>query len=215
MRRDTINMPLTKYNQLVLDKSVEDEVDVECFDYPFLLNAFVSMNYTENESETGSLLPRLAGRDVSTLLDDPIKLGWLKSIRVLNNVLEFILRLKHRTFHTVQEDTCIICEPEGRDRDRRNNTENSKHILYKYETQVVKSTLSKTQLEQYIEVDGILYFLGRLTKENPFRFKDLDAAPFLDTHEFAGPVPVYLIDSPIVYSLVVYIHLLRSRQILG
>ena len=94
MRRDTINMPLTKYNQLVLDKSVEDEVDVECFDYPFLLNAFVSMNYTENESETGSLLPRLAGRDVSTLLDDPIKLGWLKSIRVLNNVLEFITKIE-------------------------------------------------------------------------------------------------------------------------
>ena len=104
MRRDTVSMPLTRYDQLVVDKSVEDKVDLEYFDEPFLLNAFLSMHY----AETGSLLPRSAGRDVSTLLVDPISLVWLKSIHVMNNILEFILKLKHRTFHTVQEDTCIL-----------------------------------------------------------------------------------------------------------
>ena len=76
------------------------------------------------------MLPRSARRDVSTLLVDPINLGWLKSIRVMNNILEFILRLKHRPFHTVQEDMCILCKPEGTDRDRRKNTENSKNVFY-------------------------------------------------------------------------------------
>ena len=56
------------------------------------------MHYTENESETGSLLPSPAGRDVSTLLVDPISLGWLKSICVMNNILEFILKLKSVCF---------------------------------------------------------------------------------------------------------------------
>ena len=66
--------------------------------------------------------------------------------------------------------------------------------LYKYKTRVVKSTLSKKQLDKYTEVDGVLYFLGRLSKDNPFTFRDLDSVPFLDTHLFAGPVPVCLVD---------------------
>jgi len=90
--------------------------------------------------------------------------------------------------------------------DYRDCTKQAKNYIFKYETQVALKSLSPKQLKKYPLRDGILYFFGRLSKDNPFKFKDLDNIPFLDSHEISGPLPIMLIDSPFLYSMIMYIH---------
>ena len=57
MRRDTVSMLLTRYDQLVVGKSVEDEVDLECFDEPFLLNALYVQKMNQNQAHCSLVRP--------------------------------------------------------------------------------------------------------------------------------------------------------------
>jgi len=82
--------------------------------------------------------------------------------------------------------------------------------LYRGETKVIKLTLSSKSISKFKERDEILYFHGRLTPENPFRFANLDNIPILDVHEFSGPLPVVLGSSPLLYALILDIHCQRS-----
>ena len=66
----------------------------------------------------------------------------------------------------------------------------------------MKSSVSWKHREKYTGVDEILYFRGRLSPENPFCFEDLYNISVLDAQKIAGPVPVYLVNSPIVYAFV-------------
>ena len=59
------------------------------------------------------------------------------------------------------------------------------------------------QLEQFTESKGILFFRRRVVKENPFRFKDIVQIPFIDAPKITGTFPVLLVDSPVLYSLVI------------
>ena len=46
-----------------------------------------------------------------------------------------------------------------------------------------------------------IYFQGLQKKTH-----DLENIPFLDVHEFTGKVPVFLVDSPILYAYILAIH---------
>ena len=62
------------------------------------------------------------------------------------------------------------------------------------------------QIQEYDEIDGILFYQGRIAPENQLKTQDLDGCKFLDFMEISQPVPVVLEDSPILYSYIMWIH---------
>ena len=141
------------------------------------------------------------------MIIDPIALGWMKSLRILSVVKAYPHIIVHEKLDhkTSFSEECIPClypiTPDYRDCMKQ-----AKDYIFKYKTQVALKSLSSKQLKKYNLRDGILYFSGRLSKDNPFKFKDLDNIPFLDSHEISGPLPIMLSDSPFLYSMIMYIH---------
>ena len=62
------------------------------------------------------------------------------------------------------------------------------------------------QIQEFEEIDGILFYQGRIAAENQLRTQDLDGCKFLDFMEFGQPVPVVLEDFPVLYSYIMWIH---------
>ena len=90
--------------------------------------------------------------------------------------------------------------------DPRNSPREVKQVFFKYESRVIYLSLKPNQISRFVKDDGIYYFHGRISKEKPFKFKDLNIIPFLDAPKMSGPTLVLLVDSPILYALVVDIH---------
>ena len=146
------------------------------------------------------------GRGSVELIVDVVANGWFRSLRILNYVLAFVEKIRHKRSHKTIVANCEICT-RGEVWEVRHMEEKSVKVLCRYETAVIKKTLKPQQVQRYQEVDEILYFFGRLTREAPFRTVDLDQVPFLDTHEFVGQIPVLLGDSPVLYSYLMAVHL--------
>ena len=154
-----------------------------------------------------SLSPASGGRGAVELIVDVVSKGWFRSLRILNIVLAFIEKLKHKIYHMIPTEQCEVCIRGEPNWEIRHMEKKATEALYRYETAVAKKTLKPHQIKKFQEIDGILYFFGRLTKEAPFKTEDLDQVPFLDTHEFSGQIPIVLLDSPILYSYLMAIHL--------
>ena len=127
-----------------------------------------------------------------------------KTIRILNIVLKFKECITHKTFHGYSVVDCRRCQETER-KDPRENHQKSKDILFKNESKLITETLSSKRLSKFMEKEGILYFRSRVSNENPFKFKDLDRIPFFDAKIIRNPLPVVLNDSPLLYSLVIFI----------
>ena len=78
--------------------------------------------------------------------------------------------------------------------------------MFRNETKVIKESLRSEQIQEYEEVEGILYYQGRIAPENQLKTQDLDGCKFFDFTEIGQPVPVILEDSPIFYSYIIWIH---------
>ena len=72
---------------------------------------------------------------------------------------------------------------------------------------MIKLSLKPEQLQKYSDQDGILYYVSRLSEDNPFCERDLDGVPFMDIHQIVGQFPVVLVDSPVAYAYVMKVHL--------
>ena len=203
MKDHSENFPISKYTDLKVDKSSLQEIQVECFSDPLYPTTLQVHGLIKDHKTTFVTAP---GRFKYQIILDPITFGWNRTIRIISAVLAFPQVLIHRKNHkSLMDSECRLCS-DLKDPDYRDNIQLAKDVLFRYETNVIKESLAPKQLVKYKETEGILYFTGRLTKDNPFTFVDLDKIPFLDTHEFSGPIPVVLVDSPIVYSLIMQIH---------
>ena len=203
MKVDLKDMNLVSYDMLSLDKKAQDEIQTECFSEPFLPeyeNIEINMNY-----HIPSFYAAKVGRGWEDDIIDPIRLGWKRTLRVLNIVINFKNSLKHKTFHKSPVQGCMRCtRPEIPD--PRLNHQESKDILFRVESKRVRRVLKPKELNKFTCKEGILYYQSRIAKENPFKFKDLDMNPFIDKYEMKPYLPVVLKDSPVLYSLVVTIH---------
>ena len=200
MKLDTENMPVKKYSDLTVTMAIEDQVSAECFDQLLLDTPISTHTLFRLHPDTTCASSVAAGRGVLSLIIDPIYFGWFKTLRILKLVIKFTKIIQHRKHQTSKNKSCHICNNEElKDWD-------AEQVLFKYETQVVKATMKPEKLKAFKEQEGILYHQGRITSKNPFRIKDLDQVPFLDIHEFPGKVPVVLVDSPVLYSLLLAIH---------
>ena len=78
--------------------------------------------------------------------------------------------------------------------------------MFRIETSIIKDTVKPEKLLQYDELDGVLYYQGRLAKEYQFRMRDLDQVSFIDAPEIGNLVPVVSKDLPVLYAYLMYIH---------
>ena len=200
MKLEFKNMPLISYDMLSLDKKSQDEVQTECFSEPFLPESQeIKINFVLNNPV---FYLAVAGRGWDELMIDPIRFGWQKTLRILNIVLKFRSVLKHRTCHKYSVQECEICTP-VKIPDPRNNHQESKNTLFRFESKRLSKSLGKKQLEKFTWNQGILYYQSRISEENPFKFKDLDMVPFIDAHVVKPYLHVVQKDYPVLYSLVI------------
>ena len=150
----------------------------------------------------------------SQALVNVIKVGWLKSLRILTIVLKFIayrIHSVHQAKGIEFKDTCEECKAQKETNGVKEETDKiymkrAKDYLFRTETKRIKSILPKKKLEKFTEQDGILYSEGRLTEESPFKQSDLGFEVFFDNTEIKSMLPVVLADSDIFFAHVVYIH---------
>ena len=134
---------------------------------------------------------------------DLIGLGWFRALRVLANVLQYKDKLIHKALcKKGRSAKCQLCKEEIEE----SYEKKAEQVIFRHETEMIKQALTKSKLAKYTESKGILMRTGRLAQENPFRFRDLDAVPFLDAADITGPVPVVMAESDIYFSFLMAIH---------
>ena len=190
MRLDTNKMPLKQYSDLTVTPIIENEIDAECFDNLLSPTAFHQLFV--QYSEPIFVAAVTTGRVNYELIVDPIRFGWFRALRIVKYVLKFVQKLKTKYILTTTPIDIQDCDAEN--------------VFIRYESAVIRDTLKPGTLQNFRDQDGIIYFQGRITEENPFRTHDLGKIPFLDVHEFTGKVPVLLVDSPILYAYILAIH---------
>ena len=200
MRLATENMPIKRYSDLTVTPDIEELVKSECFDQLLLDSPISTHTLFRLHADTVVISAAAAGRGCRSLLIDPVYFGWFRTLRILKTVLKFIKAIRHKSHKSFKLNSChLCCEEQIADWE-------AEQILVRYESDVIKGSLKLEQRKMYTEVDGILYYQGRITAENPFKTMDLDEVPFLDTNEFSGKVPVVLVDSPVLYSYLMAVH---------
>ena len=205
MNQDFSSFPISKYHDLTISRTENDNIMDECFIEPFRFDPNISSIHSITIGLDKIKFKKSEGRENFSLIVDPVSWGWLRSLRIMSLIIAFPQLLSHRTHTESPKISCNLCIS-GKGFDPRDFFQLAREEFFRCESKVVKSSLSSKQLSKYKIINGIYYFIGRLAKENPFRFKNLDSVPFLDTHSFAGPLPVVLVDSPILYSLIMNIH---------
>ena len=211
MRLDLSDMPLMKYNELVINKQEVELVKAECFEAP--VPQFTSDSKSEPEISIIETVPSVffsaAGRVARDLIVDPVYFGWRKANRIITILKSWKKIVEHRK-HTVPDknrEECYFCGTRSELWDVRHSSSESELYFFKRETDVIKKTMNKDQLKKYFEQGSILYHCGRLSSEASFQVKDMDNIPVLDMHEFTGNLPVVLVDSPVLYSFLMLVHL--------
>ena len=159
----------------------------------------------ENGDESFLVAAVASGRGSVELLIDPIFWGWSKTLRILGYIFAMKDITQHRS-HKEKKANCEICRL-GIDKwDPRTNQNRNETGLFKYESDVIRSSLKPKDLSSFLEIDGIFYDQGRLSPEFPFKTQDLDQVTFLDKQEIVGMKPVVLEDSPVLYAFVMFVH---------
>ena len=82
----------------------------------------------------------------------------------------------------------------------------AEETLFRFDSTEIIAASTPHERRRFKEVDGILYFTGRLDGQNDFTSKDLDLQVFFDSTEFTGRVPVVMADSPLFFAYVVHVH---------
>ena len=205
MKIDLEKMNLISYENLSVEKKLQEKIQEECFQEPFLPETEeISINHTQ---DTTNIFPSpgKGGESRLNLVIDPIRVGWLKTQNTLCRVFEWIDKLKHKTQHKTIKPNCQLCEGQG-EYDWKENQDRVRNHILQQETIQVKLSVNPKKLKKFYEKEGILHFKNRIVKENQDKPKDLDNLKFIDKHKIVGDLPVVRVNSPLVYSLVMYIH---------
>ena len=58
--------------------------------------------------------------------------------------------------------------------------EDAERSLFRYKTKVIKKTMKPELVQEFEEIDGILYYQGRIAQENQLKTQALDGCNFLN-----------------------------------
>ena len=229
MKLPTLELPITKYNQLQVSSEVSNLAETECFDEPFLLseNLEGSSYMVQNQEDPEQLVCvqeiDQSINDVSchavlvepsnrNLLVDPIKNGWAKTIRILSMIIKFTVRLMHGSntrngCHSRGE--CIECKYGVNFLGKIDEyTSMAENYLFRRESVVISKMTTEKDKAKLLLKDNIYFYVSRLTEDHPFTYRDLEKGiPYYDGGGFTGVLPVVLADSPTLHSYILYVHL--------
>ena len=219
MKEDLENGPLRKYEDICDSLNAEE---IEAVNKETIIEPQVQINLMNVESEP---------------LVDFVKLGFPRAFYRLSLVLRYINKRRHKwhiklnksnfkdckyctlsqsTFETpafkaIEEEMAEHMKlPRQSSIVVTNQMDNwiTWNWIHLQLTKEVKASLSKSKLEPFIEHEGILYSGGRLsTLDHITTVEDLNSVikPFYQELRFLSPVA--LITNPIVYSLLLYLHI--------
>ena len=149
-------------------------------------------------SNSISPLAASSARVQVNLVVDPVLHGWTTTLRLMNYLLALPKKLT-RKLHLISDKNCQISEAGDMKWDPAVLEENAEKSLFRYETRVIKGSMKPEQVQEFEEIDGILYNQGRIAQENQLKTQDLVGFKFLDFIEIGQPLPVVLEDSPVLY----------------
>ena len=110
MRLDTESMPLVTYDQLRVEKPIEDEFRVKCYNDEAMTGKF--SQFEDNEEHFSNTVFSLAAGSAGVQVNleiDPVLHGWVKTLRLVNYLLALPRTLKHRK-HLIPDKDSRICE---------------------------------------------------------------------------------------------------------
>ena len=235
MTEPTSALPLREYGQMNIPKQNKDSINAECYDDPYFLKGndvthtllINELDRKRDDTDERGNYPGVGIEAVNAtaarpdggppkgertpFMIDLIRLGWFRAKRVIGVILKFKDKLVHRIRHRTKEDgskkiegleECNQCiESNLNQYDMR-----AEEILFRHETKMIIMTVPTSKLTKFTMENDILIFTGRLSEENPFRFRDLDEVPFLDAPQIIGAVPVVMAESEVYYSYLMAIH---------
>ena len=120
MKKDKSEMTLTSYEQLKMDKSIEEIVKVECFPDSFMEKFSVNREHGGDNDEYDavdslddgyeefSVLAASAGRGVAELLVDPVYQGWRRALMITGYMQNWRTKYCHRR-HITPDENCSLC----------------------------------------------------------------------------------------------------------
>ena len=213
MKLPTEELPLTPYKAIAVPPEKLPQIDKECYDEAFFLRSSHVLIQRETKVAQENEEENMFSQQVISVARDPpildlIGFGWFRSLRILGNAYRFIKNTLHsisirKGMHT---SDCTLCKSVSESEQQSFFLDMAEKSLFRHETRHILKIIPKTKRVSFQMQDDILWFAGRLSAENPFRFKDLDSVPFLDADEIGGVVPVALVDSPICFSYLMAIH---------
>ena len=110
---------------------------------------------------------------------DPVLHGWAKALRLINYLLALPKIAEHKTY-LVSAQNCQICEVGESRLDPTVHEEEVEKAGFRYETRVIKKTMKPDMIQEFEEINGILYYQGRISQKNQLRTRDLDGCKCID-----------------------------------
>ena len=146
---------LMVHDQLKVEKTIDEvEVMVECKNS----EASKDENVENSIHLTNSLdSPVGLARVQVNLLVDPVLHGWTRALRIINYLLSLPKKVNHKS-HLIPDDGCQICETIKTKWEPRTDELNAEKYLFRYETQVIKKCMKTEQIQEFEEVDDILFY---------------------------------------------------------
>ena len=154
-----------------------------------------------------------AGR-VSSYIIDVIKYGFMKSIKIVSRVLDFVWSIKHKVHikqglkHLPACRKCMAIDMCGGLQPEYLKVLNSEAFNYflRCETADLVSKCSKDKLKNFHLKNGIMYAQGRIPADAEVNQKDLNFDVFFDGDVIRGVLPVVSAESDLFFSLLLHIH---------
>ena len=214
MLNPTSKLPITEHQKLNIPQELAPKISEECYSEPFFSNpvqrthpAITSVINTKvtwlNDSQylamSAGPAPAPGGR--VPFFVDLIRLGWFKACKVVAVILQGTRRWRTRTTKTEWVPPWIT------EANKTKIQAQVETVIFRHETKMLKKTMPARKLAKFEEQDKILYYPGRLSMDNPFRFEDLDEVPFLDAPDVVGVTPVVAANSEIFFAYLMAVHL--------
>ena len=123
MKNNRSEMPLTSYDNLRLDKPVEESIKMECFPESFMKKfthaaeddevdhdeVLDDTDGVDDGSDEFSVLAASAGKGVAELLVDPVFQGWKRALRIAGYMQGWRTKYCHKK-HLIPDDKCRVCK---------------------------------------------------------------------------------------------------------
>ena len=89
-------------------------------------------------------------------------------MRLINYLLALPKGLKHKLY-LIPDKNCQICQAGDMKWDPTVLGENAEKSLFRYETRMIKGSMKPELVQEFEEIDGILYYQRRIAQENQLK----------------------------------------------